>query len=207
MDIDGNDAAAAVGPEPAPERAAFIVVGVVLALVAAVIGVTYWLTDPPGEAGPAPDPPATPAVSASASPAGAGGAGAGAWDATAEALEALRAWDSRRGDAWAAGDLAALRGLYAAGSAAGRADVAMLRRWTERGLTVEGMSMQVLAVEVAEAGPRRLRLRVTDRLVGAVAVGDGVRRELPRDRPTTRELVMIRAGPDAEWRVASVAAA
>lgn len=197
------DDVAAADDGPVPDRAAYIVVGIVLALVGAVIGVTYWLTDPPaGEAGPpAGEAGPPPAAEPGASP---GAARAGGWDATVDTLEALRAWDGRRAAAWARGDVAALRRLYAAGSPAGRADAAMLRRWTERGLSVEGMSMQVLAVEVSEAAPRRLRLRVTDRLAGAVAVGDGVRRELPRDRPTTRELVLIRAGPDAEWRVARV---
>ena len=117
-------------------------------------------------------------------------------------LAVLRDWDRARAAAWEDGDPAALRDLYARGSAAGRADVAMLRRWTDRGLRVEGMSMQVLAVELRLRTDRRLVLVVTDRLVGAVAVGAAGRRaDLPRDGATRRRLEFRRAG--ADWLLAS----
>lgn len=117
-------------------------------------------------------------------------------------LAVLRDWDRARAAAWEAGDLAALRDLYLPGSAAGRADVAMLRRWTARGLRVEGMAMQVLAVELRLRTDRRLVLVVTDRLVGAVAVGPGGRRaDLPRDGATRRRLEFRRS--DGDWLLAS----
>lgn len=117
-------------------------------------------------------------------------------------LAVLRDWDRARAAAWAEGDPAALRDLYARGSAAGRADVAMLRRWTARGLRVEGMGMQVLAVELRLRTGRRLVLVVTDRLVGAVAVGpDGRRTPLPRDGATRRRLEFRRT--EGEWLLAS----
>ena len=67
--------------------------------------------------------------------------------------------------------------------------------------------MQVLALEVLRAGPAVLRLRVTDRLVGAVAVRDAVqgageRMTLPRDEATSRLVVLRRL--DGRWRVAAV---
>ncbi|WP_395659738.1 hypothetical protein [Nocardioides sp.] len=114
--------------------------------------------------------------------------------------EVLHAWDARRAQAWAAGDVADLRGLYTPRSAAGRADAAMLRAWQARGLRVEGLRMQLLAVRVRARTPTRLELDVTDRLAdGVVAPGPEA---LPRDRPS-RHLVTLRrvAG---EWRVASV---
>lgn len=120
-----------------------------------------------------------------------------------DVLATLHAWDERRAQAWAAGDEAALRALYAPGSPVGRADLRMLRAWERRGLRVEGMQMQVLRVEVRRASRLRLALVVTDRLVGAVAVGPGVRRPLPRDRASTRRVVLVRAG---EWRVAQASA-
>lgn len=117
-------------------------------------------------------------------------------------LAVLRDWDRARAAAWEQGDPAALGHLYARGSAAGRADVAMLRRWTARGLRVEGMTMQVLAVELRLRSGRRLVLVVTDRLVGAVAVGpDGRRTALPRDGATRRRLEFRRSGGD--WLLAS----
>lgn len=114
----------------------------------------------------------------------------------------LAAWDQRRSAAWAAGDRAALDRLYAPGSAAGRADVAMLGRWTERGLRVTGLRMQVLAVEVRSAGLTRHVLEVTDRLAGGVAVGEEGREALPADAWSTRRVVLTRVA--GEWRVASV---
>lgn len=119
-------------------------------------------------------------------------------------LAVLRDWDRSRAAAWAAGDPAALRRLYVPGSRAGRNDVAMLRAWTGRGLRVERMSMQVLAVELRQRTDRRLVLVVTDRLVGAIAVGArGQTGEtaLPRDRPTTRRLEFRRVG--GRWLLAS----
>lgn len=122
-----------------------------------------------------------------------------------DAVAALHAWDERRAEAWAAGDEAALRSLYAPGSGAGRADLRMLRAWERRGLRVAGMQMQVLRVEVRWASPSRLTMVVTDRLVGAVAVGPGVRRPLPRDRASTRRVVLVRGV--GEWRVAQASPA
>lgn len=117
-------------------------------------------------------------------------------------LAVLRDWDRARAAAWEAGDPAALGRLYARGSAAGRADAAMLRRWTARGLRVEGMAMQVLSVELRLRTDRRLVLVVTDRLVGAVAVGPGgSRTELPRDGATRRRLEFRRSGGD--WLLVS----
>ncbi|GAA4714964.1 hypothetical protein [Nocardioides conyzicola] len=124
------------------------------------------------------------------------------WGAPADASAVLHGWDDQRAASWVAGDPAALRSLYAPGSPAGRADVAMLRQWQRRGLRVEGMRMQLLEVDVHRASARRLDLVVTDRLVGAVAVGPGVRRSLPRDGFTTRRVVLVRSG--GEWRVAQV---
>lgn len=115
-------------------------------------------------------------------------------------VQSLHAWDERRSDAWAAGDVAGLRALYTPGSAAGRADVAMLHAWQDRGLRVTGLRMQLFAVDVRRRTTTRLVLDVTDRLVGGVVVPGRV--ALPQDRPT-RHLVVLRrvAG---QWRVASV---
>ena len=98
---------------------------------------------------------------------------------TLRALGVLHRWDSARASAYAAGDPERLRHLYTAGSRAGAADVQLLERYAARGLVVRGMRRQVLAVRVRRWTDRRLTLHVTDRLVGAVAVGAGVRQPLP----------------------------
>lgn len=120
----------------------------------------------------------------------------------AAAIAVLRGWDRRRAAAWSAGNGAALRGLYVPGSAAGRRDLAMLRAWTSRGLRVRGLRMQVLAVRVRVHRERRVVLEVTDRVARAIAVGDGVRRELPRDGASTRAVELVRSA--TRWRVAAV---
>lgn len=117
-------------------------------------------------------------------------------------LAVLRDWDRARARAWQSGDTVALQRLYADGSRAGRHDVAMLRRWTDRGWRVEGLRMQVLAVTLRARTARRLVLVVTDRLADAEAVRTGRRTRLPNDLPTTRRLEFRRSG--GPWRLASV---
>jgi hypothetical protein len=123
----------------------------------------------------------------------------------AQPATVLHEWDDRRAAAWATGDAGDLRSLYVAGSPAGRADVAMLRAWHDRGLRIEGMQMQLLDLDVRRASAERLDLVVTDRLTGAVAVGPGVRLPLPRDGFTSRRVVLVER--EGEWRVAQVRAA
>lgn len=121
------------------------------------------------------------------------------------AARLLRAWDERRSAAYAAGSVPLLRGLYVRGSAAGGSDVRLLRGYRARGFRVVAMRMQVLALRVLERRAGRLRVEVTDRLQGAVAVRPGRRVVLPRDAPDTRVLTLL-LGPDGTWRVAAVRA-
>ncbi|UUZ58722.1 hypothetical protein [Nocardioides sp. B-3] len=95
--------------------------------------------------------------------------------------------------------MAALRDLYVAGSSTGRADARMLSAYVERGLRVEGLATQVLALEVIVEGADALTVRVTDRFVGGVVVGGPDSKPLPRDRPTTRTPVLQRV--DGVWLV------
>lgn len=124
--------------------------------------------------------------------------------ATSRASAVLHRWDRARAAAFAAGDVAGLQRLYVPGSAAGRRDVRALRAYLARGLRVEGMRMQLLAVQVLQERTRRLRLRVTDRLTGAVAVGPQGRVRLPTDTASTRVVTLVRRG--GGWRVAAVSA-
>jgi hypothetical protein len=146
-----------------------------------------------GDAAPAPErPPQDRSAAAKARPAATQGR---------PAVEVLRGWDEARAAAYASGSVASLRELYAGGAAA--SDVRLLRSYLRRGYRVEGMRMQLLAVTVLAHRPGRWLLRVTDRLVGAVAVGYGVRVELPRDRASTRTVRLAR-GADGRWRVVAV---
>ena len=117
-------------------------------------------------------------------------------------LTVLRQWDRARAAAWREADPRALARLYVAGSRAGRADRGLLAAYAARGLRVTGMRMQVASVEVVTATDDRMVLVVTDRLVGAIALGRGARIRLPRDGWSRRRTVLVRTGED--WRVARV---
>ncbi len=116
------------------------------------------------------------------------------------ASEVLTDWDARRSAAWAAGDVEALAGLYSEGSRTGAADVRLLGHYRDRGLTVEGLTTQLLAVSVVQRGPRRLVLDVTDRVVAGRAVGGARPVVLPTDRASARRVVLVR--PGRTWLVA-----
>ena len=79
-----------------------------------------------------------------------------------------------------------------------------VRRQAGRGLRVTGLRTQVLAVAVVDRSADELTVLVTDRTVGGVAVGDGVRVRLPVDRPSTWQVSMVWVA--GEWRVAEVQA-
>jgi hypothetical protein len=98
---------------------------------------------------------------------------------TVRSLAVLHRWDTARASAYASGDVERLRRLYATGSGAAAADVRVLRRYTARGLVITGMRRQVLEAQVRHWSGHRLVLRLTDRLVGAVAVGGATRTPLP----------------------------
>ena len=117
-------------------------------------------------------------------------------------LAVLAAWDRERARAWRRGDPGALRRLYVAGSRSGRADRALLAAYAGRGLRVTGLRMQRAAVEVLAADAERVVLVVTDRVVGASAVGRRGRVVLPDDGWSLRHLVLRRVGD--RWRVAEV---
>jgi hypothetical protein len=122
-------------------------------------------------------------------------------------LAVLHAWDGRRAAAWAAGDPIALGRLYVPRSTARTADLALLRRYTDRGLVVRGLRMQVLRARVVVDRPRALVLEVTERLAAARAGRTGdprASRMLPAGRPTTH-LVRFRK-VDGRWLVAAVSA-
>ena len=123
---------------------------------------------------------------------------------TAGALGLLRRWDRARSVAWARGDVRGLRQLYVADAVSGTTDVTMLRQYVARGLTVRDLRMRVQSARLRHLDARVVRLEVTERLEGGVAVAADGSRTLPRAGVATR-LVELRRG-DQRWRVASVEA-
>lgn len=116
-------------------------------------------------------------------------------------LRVLHAWDARRAAAYSRGDVAALRGLYVRGASAGEQDVAMLRRYVARGLTVEHLVMQVVEADVLVDRRGVVRLRVCERVADGRVTGAGAPVSLPRDRPDRHEVTLVRR--DGRWLVRS----
>lgn len=117
----------------------------------------------------------------------------------------LQEWDRRRAEAWAVGDTAGLRALYVRGSRAGERDVAMLRRWLDRGLRVDRLEVQVLRGRVVDRAPRRITVAVSERLVHATATAGARRWVLPVGTVTERRVTLWRTA--GRWRVAGVSVA
>lgn len=176
-----------------PQLRVALAVAAVIVVAGVALVVTGLLRATPGDDRSSPSPVAAPRLGRSVT----------VTEAVAS-LAVLRDWDRARSAAWARGDLVALRRIYLPGSAVGVRDVAMLRRWVDRGLRVRRMSMQVHSVQLRVRTERRIVLLVTDRLADAVAVpsAGGAPQALPRDGLTTRRLEfrLTRAG----WALAAV---
>lgn len=183
-----------------PRRLIPVLAAAAAAMVVATLVVLLLRPAPPGPGA------AGGTAGAGTPPATAGPHAAGGSGGTGTPSAVLAGWDRRRAGAWARGDVDALGGLYAPGSAAGRADVAMLRDYRRRGLRVEGLTTQVLRLEVLRRAPGRLVLRVTDRLAGGTVVGAAAPVALPADRASTRRVTLVRrpGADDDGWVVREV---
>ena len=123
------------------------------------------------------------------------------------AVRVLTGWDRARASAYSAGDARRLGALYTPGSTARAADLALLEQYAGAGVRVRDLRMQLLALEVLAAGPRRLRLRVTDRVQAAAAEGPHGPVRLAEDARSTRVVVLARHGDEGTWRVHEVLSA
>lgn len=115
----------------------------------------------------------------------------------------LRGLDRRRGQAWAAGDPAALTRVFAAGSDALTADRRRLRAFARRGLTAHGVRVSFDHIEVLAAGDGRARLRFAGHLRAVLAVDrSGVAHRVRPGRPIRETVTLTRSGP--RWLIAAV---
>ncbi len=112
--------------------------------------------------------------------------------------------DAVRTQAFVVGDETRLRDVYVDERAA-RADADVLRSYRERGLRLEGMVLVRESCRVIDRSRASITLDVVDHLGPTWArAADGRQRELPRDRPTRRTVVLERVGE--VWRVAGLRA-
>jgi hypothetical protein len=176
-------------PISAPVRLPVVVLVLAIGLSLGVVGVAL-LSDDTAAVGSASGP--VPARSKATS-------------ARARALAVLHDWDRRRAAAWATGNEVALTRLYTARSTAGSADAALLRRYLQRGVTVTGLRMQVLRAAVFVDRPRRVVVRVTERLTPRAARVGTRSVLLPRDSAETHVVELRRIA--GSWRVAAVTSA
>lgn len=110
--------------------------------------------------------------------------------------------DAARAQAFVSGDAQRLREVYVDEDAADT-DMKVLDSYGERGLRLDGMLLVRESCQVVGRSGRRLTLDVVDRLGPTTAqAADGHRRDLPRDRPTRRTVVLIET--EHGWRVAAV---
>ena len=121
-----------------------------------------------------------------------------------EGLDVLHDWDARREAALVASDPGQLRRLYTPGSSAGRADVRLLRAYALRGFVVRRLETQVFAVRALRTTPRRITLRVFDRVAGGAVSSAGTRRRLASTGPAPRDVTFQRRG--GGWVVSEVSA-
>ena len=110
--------------------------------------------------------------------------------------------DRRRERAYAADDPARLRAVYVPRSPVLRHDLAMLRAYRGRGVSLTGVRLRALDVRLVDRAGPYVRLRVVDRLRRVTAHTSTGSVRLPRDRATAR-VVVLRAGADG-WRIAAV---
>ena len=109
--------------------------------------------------------------------------------------------DAVRTQAFVTGDVARLRDVYVDGRVT---DAAVLRSYRDRGLRLGGMVLVRESCRVTDRSRASITLDVVDHLGPTwVHTEDGRRRDLPRDRPTRRTVVLERT--DVGWRVGSVA--
>ncbi|MDQ3484104.1 MAG: hypothetical protein M3445_01610 [Actinomycetota bacterium] len=110
--------------------------------------------------------------------------------------------DAIRERAWRSGSAGLLTQVYAAGSPELELDQANLRAYLDRGLRVDGVSLDVRRLTVVDRHRHRVRLRIVDQLGPLEATtSDGRARSLPRDRPTCH---LIDLRHDGNWRVARI---
>jgi hypothetical protein len=112
--------------------------------------------------------------------------------------------DRRRELAYALGEPRRLRSVYVADSAVLRHDVAMLRAYRERGVSLSGVRLRVLDADLMGRNGPYVRLRVVDRLQRPTAHTRHGSIRLPRDAPTDR-VIVLRDLADG-WRIAAVRA-
>jgi hypothetical protein len=184
--------------------------------VAAVTGIAWAGADEVpraagiGGRGPtSPSQPATTPVQATAAPAGqapsaTAGPGLAATSPATDWASTLSRLDQSRSTAFARGDPAELRAVYAPGAPALHRDQLVLARLTRAGLRAEGLRLTATSVAMADRSEDRVRLAVTDVMppYRLVDVGGAVVAERPGRGVRSWTVELARAG--GRWLVYDV---
>ena len=109
--------------------------------------------------------------------------------------------DQVRDRAFAASDPLLLDQVYVEDSPARRSDARLIEAYRRRDGRVVGAELRVLSCRVLGERNGRVRLEVVDQLDAArVEWSDGTSTDLPRDRPSRREIALVRTAQG--WRIA-----
>jgi hypothetical protein len=109
--------------------------------------------------------------------------------------------DDVRQRAFATADRSLLDAVYVDRSPARRSDARLIDAYRRRGGRVVGAELRVLSCRVVRQGSAGVRLEVVDQLgPSRVVWGDGTSTDLPRDRPSRRQITLVRTSDG--WRIA-----
>jgi len=198
------------GRVPRPRGRGAVVVacaGVALTL-AAVTGIAWAGADEvpraAGLGGSAPTMPSRPATTATPAPVAPAVPTPSVTSPTTDWASTLRALDQARSAAFARGDPAGLRAVYAPGAPALERDQQVLARLTGAGLRAAGLRLAATSVTTAGRSPDRVRLSVTDVMPPYRLVDNGgaVVAERPGRGARSWNVVLARAGD--RWLVYDV---
>ena len=181
--------------------------GVALTL-AAVTGIAWAGVDEvpraAGLGGSAPTRPSRPATTATPAPVAPAVPTPSVTSPTTDWASTLRALDQARSAAFARGDPAGLRAVYAPGAPALERDQQVLARLTGAGLRAAGLRLAATSVTTADRSPDRVRLSVTDVMppYRLVDTSGAVVAERPGRGARSWNVVLARAGD--RWLVYDV---
>jgi len=117
----------------------------------------------------------------------------------------LHGLDGVRAEAFRTGDASVLKSVYPERSELLEADTRLLRTYTDRGMTLRGGRIELLATDVVRHDRSEVVLDVVERLGPTRVVLDGGgTRVLPRDLPSRRR-VTLRDTAEG-WRIVAVRA-
>jgi hypothetical protein len=139
------------------------------------------------------------------------GDGRGSGRAQVPAGDTVESWrqmlaglDAQRAKAFAESDAGLLRSVYVNGSELLAKDQAEIDKCVRAGCHVEGLTFDIIRLDVVSSGAGRAVLKVVDQMQGYTVVSDsGARTDQPPGEVTTRQITLQRS-PGGRWLIARI---